>query len=135
MLEKIPAVPDGIDAYRAVGGFDAGYFMYAEDVDLCRALRNAGWEVWYRPDAVVTHLGGGSSGGRRPEREADLYRSRVRYQRKYRGPFAAATLKVLILTTALAKVLLHGALRRLTGGRRGRAVPSPRLLSARLKGV
>ena len=51
------------------------------------------------------------------------------------GPFAAATLKVLILTTALAKVLLHGALRRLTGGRRGRAVPSPRLLSARLKGV
>lgn len=122
-------------AYLFVGGFDEGYFMYAEDVDLCRAIRDAGWEVWYQPDAVVTHLGGGSSGGRRPEREADLYRSRVRYQRKYHGNPAARALKAMILATALAKLALHGGLRMLSGGRRGRTVPSPRYLGARLKGV
>ena len=38
-----------------IGGWDAGYRHYVEDIDLCyRALR-AGWERWYVPAAIVTH--------------------------------------------------------------------------------
>lgn len=122
-------------AFLAVGGFDEGYFMYAEDVDLCRALHDAGWDVWYHPAAVVTHLGGGSSLQRKPEREGDLYRSRVRYFRKHRGDAAAVTLKAMILALTLVKGVVHGALRRASGGRRGRVVPSPRYLAIRLRGV
>lgn len=122
-------------AYLRVGGFDAGYFMYAEDVDLCRALKAGGWEVWYQPAARVTHLGGGSSQRRGPEREGDLYRSRVRYFRKHHGDAAASALKVLILALTLAKSVVHGTLRRLSRGRRGRAVPSLHDLSLRLRGV
>lgn len=33
------------EAFRAVGGFDPGFFMYFEDVDICRRLRAAGWAV------------------------------------------------------------------------------------------
>lgn len=122
-------------AYLTVGGLDEGYFMYAEDVDLCRSLRDAGWEVWYQPAAIVTHLGGGSSRQRRPEREGDLYRSRVRYFRKHHGDSAAGALKVMILVLTLLKGAVHGVLRRASRGQRGRPVPSLRDLSVRLRGV
>ena len=38
-----------------LGGFDAGFRMYGEDIDLCYRAANAGWERWYVPGAVVTH--------------------------------------------------------------------------------
>lgn len=43
------------DAYRAIGGFDEGYFLYYEDVDICRRLRKAGEAVIYEPRAEVVH--------------------------------------------------------------------------------
>ena len=42
-------------AWDQVGGFDEGYFMYMEDVDLCWRLRAAGWKVGYEPAAEVVH--------------------------------------------------------------------------------
>jgi GT2 family glycosyltransferase len=77
------------EAYEDVNGLDEGYFMYAEEVDFCYTMRKKGWQVWYQPAARVTHLGGGSSNHRRPQREGDLYRSRVRFFRKYYGDRAA----------------------------------------------
>ena len=44
-----------------VGPFDPRFFLYYEEVDLCRRIRQAGWEIWYWPDIVVTHIGGESS--------------------------------------------------------------------------
>ena len=38
-----------------LGGFDAGYRLYGEDIDLCYRAVKAGWERWYVPDAVVHH--------------------------------------------------------------------------------
>jgi GT2 family glycosyltransferase len=38
-----------------IGGWDAGYRHYCEDIDLCYRAATAGWERWYVPDAVVTH--------------------------------------------------------------------------------
>ena len=48
-------------AFDAVGGFDEGYFMYVEDVDLCWRFWQAGWRVGYEPAARVTHTVGASS--------------------------------------------------------------------------
>jgi len=45
-------------AYASVGGFDPGYFMYFEDVDLARRLGQRGWLHVYVPTSVVTHEGG-----------------------------------------------------------------------------
>jgi N-acetylglucosaminyl-diphospho-decaprenol L-rhamnosyltransferase len=47
-------------AFEQVGGFDEGYRMYFEDIDLCRRLRNAGWGIRRVADAVVHHVGGAS---------------------------------------------------------------------------
>ncbi|MGH9043497.1 MAG: glycosyltransferase family 2 protein, partial [Acidimicrobiales bacterium] len=48
------------DALEEVGGFDEAYFMFAEDMDLCWRLTQAGWSVGFEPEAVVTHHGGTS---------------------------------------------------------------------------
>jgi N-acetylglucosaminyl-diphospho-decaprenol L-rhamnosyltransferase len=55
------------EALEELGGFDEGYFMYVEDVDLCWRAHQAGWRVVFVPDAVVTHLQGVST-ARRPYR-------------------------------------------------------------------
>lgn len=49
------------EAFSSVGGFDPGYFMYVEDLDICWRLHRAGWRVLYSPAAVVTHVGGVSA--------------------------------------------------------------------------
>jgi len=46
------------EAFDAVGGFDPGYFMFVEDVDLCDRLGQAGWRVVFTPAAEVTHMVG-----------------------------------------------------------------------------
>jgi GT2 family glycosyltransferase len=38
-----------------IGGWDAGFRHYCEDIDLCYRASQAGWERWYVPEAVVTH--------------------------------------------------------------------------------
>ena len=38
-----------------IGGWDAGFRHYCEDIDVCYRAARAGWERWYVPDAVVTH--------------------------------------------------------------------------------
>jgi hypothetical protein len=38
-----------------LGGWDAGYRHYCEDIDVCYRALQAGWERWYVPEAVVTH--------------------------------------------------------------------------------
>lgn len=43
------------DAYRRVGGFDEAFFLYYEDVDICRRLIRAGKRVIYDPRAEVVH--------------------------------------------------------------------------------
>src|SRR6185437_4766525 len=45
------------------GGFDEDYFCYVEDVDLGFRLRLAGHKAIYVPDAVVHHVGSGTTGG------------------------------------------------------------------------
>jgi N-acetylglucosaminyl-diphospho-decaprenol L-rhamnosyltransferase len=78
-------------AFERVGGFDESFFMYFEDVDLGRRLREAGFENRYVPAATVVHRGARST-SQNPVRmltahhsSAYLYLSR-RYPRWYQAP-------------------------------------------------
>jgi N-acetylglucosaminyl-diphospho-decaprenol L-rhamnosyltransferase len=62
-----------------IGGFDEGFFMYAEEVDLCWRIARAGWEVWYTPDATVVHHEGASTRQFRSEMLVQLHKSRARF--------------------------------------------------------
>ena len=43
------------DMLDELGGFDPGFRLYGEDIDLCYRAAKAGWERWYVPGAIVTH--------------------------------------------------------------------------------
>jgi len=75
------------DAFVGVGGFDPGYHLFVEDVDLCERLRAAGLRVRFEPAAEVVHRVGAST-SRRPLR-ARLHHARAldRYlSRHWSGP-------------------------------------------------
>lgn len=85
-----------------VGYFDESFFLYHEEVDLCRRIKSAGLEIWYWPDIVVVHLGGESSKTIRSislsEAGAQLtlwrMRSELMYYRKHLG-YSAWLVRVL----------------------------------------
>lgn len=49
------------ETLNEIGTWDESFFMYCEDVDLCYRMKEAKWERWYVPQAVVTHRIGASS--------------------------------------------------------------------------
>lgn len=104
------------EALRAVGPFDERFFLYYEEVDLCRRLRAAGWAIWYWPEIVVRHLGGESAktidGSEISSSGSQLVlwrmRSALLYYRKHHGYLNARLLATL-------EIVWHG-LRRLKAG-------------------
>jgi len=113
-------------ALDAVGGWDAGYFMYVEDVDLCWRLRGAGWRIAYEPGGTVVHVQGAST-ARHPYRMLfEHHRSLLRFAAKrWRG-----WRRVLIVPAAgylAVRFALTALVHALGGGR-------PRSVSARSTG-
>ena len=82
-----------------IGGFDEGFFMYSEELDLCRRAVSAGWQVVYYPPARVTHYEGKSSEQVVAARQIRFHTSRVRYVRKYHGVTTAALVRGFLLLT------------------------------------
>lgn len=48
-------------AIQGAGPLDERFFMYSEDVDLCRRLRDRGWKIVFNPETEAVHHGGKSS--------------------------------------------------------------------------
>ncbi len=80
-----------------VGGFDEGFFMYSEELDWQRRVKQAGWQVVYLPEAVITHYEGKSSEQAAGARHIRFNRSKVRYFRKHHGRFQAGILRLALL--------------------------------------
>ncbi|MEE9403906.1 MAG: glycosyltransferase family 2 protein, partial [Algisphaera sp.] len=73
------------NTWHQVGGFDASFFMYNEEVDLCLRLQRDIGPCIMTPHAHVTHLVGGGA-AHRPSRVLAMLQSNRRLDRKYHGP-------------------------------------------------
>lgn len=74
------------DAFDAIGGFDDGYFMYFEDVDLGHRLSRAGYRNVYEPEARALHTGAHSTGADSARMVRAHHDSAKRFlHRKYRA--------------------------------------------------
>lgn len=92
-----------------MGGFDPGYYMYAEEMDLCQRLWKTGWAVRYCPEAVAVHHGGQSTRQRAIEQPRMLWESRMRFFRSHRPRWQAHCLAGLIRAAYLARGVVWSA--------------------------
>ncbi len=97
------------EAIAQVGLLDEGFFMYSEELDWCRRFRQHGWRVVYLPTAQIVHHRGKSSEQAATARHIHFQTSKVRYFRKYHGPFAAETLRLFLLGTYVWQMGVEGA--------------------------
>jgi N-acetylglucosaminyl-diphospho-decaprenol L-rhamnosyltransferase len=91
------------DAMAAAGGLDEGFYMYLEDVDLCRRLRDGGWEIAYFPRAGLVHHENSSTASAPHRRIYQHARSRAIYARKHHGPAGERVVQALTAATFLAR--------------------------------
>jgi GT2 family glycosyltransferase len=90
-------------AFDAIGGFDEGYFMYAEEADICWRCCQAGWEVHFAPVTDVIHRGAASTAPLRGVMALQKVRSAIRFYRRHYAPPRAALLVLGIRTAMLLR--------------------------------
>ncbi len=104
-LQHVAAVSGALmlvsrELFERVGGFDEGYRLHAEDLDLCRRVREAGATVAIDNTIVATHLRGVSSRSRPIFVEWHKHRGLWRYFRKFdamhRGPLTRLAVFAMI---------------------------------------
>jgi len=100
------------EAAARVGYLDGDFFVYSDEVDFARRLRDAGWRSVYVPGAVAVHHEQLSTGTIPERRIVELARNRDLYMRKHHSPAAARAVRWLTAWTyavrALAAIFLPG---------------------------
>ena len=94
-------------ALDRIGGWDERFFLFFEDVDLCRRLEGDGWRIAYEPGGTVMHVVGASRSGRPVRSIYEHHRAAYQYadkwwhgSRRLLLPAAAAFLALRFSATA-----------------------------------
>lgn len=90
-------------AIEQVGLLDETFFLYFEDADWCRRMRQAGWKIIYNPTVQVTHLGG-SSQPRREIANRHYHTSLLLYYRKH---YSCAATFLIRMAVTVARIGRH----------------------------
>jgi GT2 family glycosyltransferase len=100
-------------AFEAVGGFDPTFFLYNEEVDLCRRLQVLGWQIDFAPVASVAHVGGASTSLHRADMKVQYWRSTLQLYRRYCRTSDTVLLVLIMKSMALIRIVRdHLRLRR-----------------------
>lgn len=90
------------ELWRTLGGLDERFFMYAEEVDLCRRIADHGFEIWADPRIRVLHDTG--SGARKSgHRLVQLCTGNATFFDKHLGPLGSWIAKSLMWVNALTR--------------------------------
>jgi len=98
------------EAIRLGGVFDPAFFVYSEEHDLCRRMRNAGLRVVFSPASEMIHFGGQSSKHMSLKMALVQMDSRIRYFRKHRGTFAAFLVRAILAMAVGIRLVGWGVL-------------------------
>jgi N-acetylglucosaminyl-diphospho-decaprenol L-rhamnosyltransferase len=100
------------EAAAAIGYLDEDFFVYGDEVDLCKRLRDAGGHTLYVPAARAYHREGLSHGASARRRIVEFHRGRDLYMRKHHGRAAAAVTRLLVSLTYLERAVAAALTRR-----------------------
>lgn len=89
--------------WERVGPLDEGYFMYAEDVDWCHRLAQAGYDRWYLPSAEIMHHEAGSWADASEDRIIASHRATFRFFGKHYGHLAEVAQRLLVMSGGLLR--------------------------------
>jgi len=87
------------EAAEQIGWLDPAFFVYSDEVDFCKRLRDAGWRTLYVPTAAAVHHEQLSTGKMPERRIVELSRNRDVYMRKHHTPQAAWAVRLLTAFT------------------------------------
>lgn len=91
-----------------IGLLDEDYFMYSEELDWCRRIKDAGWRVVFMPWARIVHHEGKSSEQAVTARHINFQRAKLRYFRKFHGQSTATALRIFLIVNYLLQILIEG---------------------------
>jgi GT2 family glycosyltransferase len=99
------------DAFEEIGGFDERFYpAWYEDVDFCRRLNSAGWEIHFAPAAQFHHEGGYSAQAMGLNAfTAAYYRNQLRYAEKHFGFAPRLSVRVSIVLGLLMRIVARPA--------------------------
>jgi GT2 family glycosyltransferase len=104
------------EAVAQVGLLDEGYWLYMEDLDWCHRFWDAGWKVFYEPQAIALHVKGGSSAKRRAaKQEIAFHRGMGRFYRRFDAPKSNPILNAAVYLGIGAKLAVSLAITALRG--------------------
>ncbi len=115
------------EAYQQAGGFDEAFFMYQEETDWQRRIRDGGWDIVFTPSAVVTHLGGASGASEQARINRHFFDSLDYYIRKHHGLAGLVSLRLAMIVGAAARTLVWGGIAAALPRRRAAAGAKTRL--------
>jgi GT2 family glycosyltransferase len=90
-----------------VGYFDERFFMYGEDVDLCRRITDAGWKLYYMSEVKIAHLVGGAE-----SKAANQFGTLMRCQSisqlmdKYYGKFGRILYRIVVFLGSAVRLFM-----------------------------
>lgn len=97
--------------FEEVGLFSEDYFMYAEDLDLCYKIKQAGYINYYIPSTTVIHFGGGSTEKSPSDFSVVMMRESVwRYMEKFHGKTYGLAYRASMAVSAVGRLIMLAVL-------------------------
>ncbi|MBI3135632.1 MAG: glycosyltransferase family 2 protein [Bacteroidetes bacterium] len=95
------------EAYHSAGGLDDAFFAHMEEIDLCWRLKSRGHKLYYCPDSVIYHVGGGTLNYMNPKKTYLNFRNSLyMIAKNYEGPLFIKMLQRLCLDGIAANLFL-----------------------------
>ncbi len=92
------------EVFNSLNGFDEGFFVYFEDLDLSYRVRQKGWGIFYLASVAAYHRGGGTSDAIKARRLFYSQSSRIYYAKKH---FSHLGYFIVLLTSLVAEPVLR----------------------------
>jgi hypothetical protein len=87
-----------------VGMLDEDFFIYSEDIDLCKRIKQAGWDIVFYPSAIAIHYGGGSSSNDPARFSVEKLKAILQYWKKHHSESECACIYYILFLHYIVRI-------------------------------